>query len=37
MDPARRERCYAFGLDRPLPQQYAEYIRHVLTAISARR
>ena len=31
MDPARRERLlHEFGLDRPLPQQYAEYIRHVL-------
>jgi dipeptide transport system permease protein len=31
MDPARRERLLReFGLDRPLPQQYAEYIGHVV-------
>jgi dipeptide transport system permease protein len=30
MDPARRERLlHEFGLDRPLPVQYAEYIGHV--------
>jgi dipeptide transport system permease protein len=32
MDPARRERLlHEFGLDRPLAQQYASYIGHVLT------
>src|SRR5450432_180966 len=31
MDPARRARLlHEFGLDRPLPQQYADYIGHVL-------
>ena len=31
MDPARRERLLReFGLDRPLPRQYADYIGHVL-------
>lgn len=31
MDPARRERLlHEFGLDRPLPLQYIEYIRQVL-------
>src|SRR4029077_18197313 len=31
MDPARRERLlHEFGLDRPLPSQYAEYIRQIL-------
>jgi dipeptide transport system permease protein len=31
MDPARRERLLReFGLDRPLPLQYVEYIGHVL-------
>ncbi len=31
MDPARRERLlHEFGLDRPLPQQYASYIGNVL-------
>jgi dipeptide transport system permease protein len=31
MDPARRERLlHEFGLDKPLPQQYAEYISEVL-------
>jgi len=30
MDPARRERLlHEFGLDRPLPQQYVDYIGHV--------
>ncbi len=30
MDPARRERLLReFGLDRPLPQQYVDYIGHV--------
>jgi dipeptide transport system permease protein len=31
MDPARRERLLReFGLDRPLPQQYVDYIGHVV-------
>ena len=31
MDPARRERLlHEFGLDRPLPVQYAEYVGQVL-------
>ena len=31
MDPARRERLlHEFGLDRPLPAQYVEYVRNVL-------
>src|SRR5260370_20284355 len=31
MDPARRERLLReFGLDRSLPQQYVEYIGHVI-------
>src|ERR1700730_11862082 len=31
MDPARRERLlHEFGLDRPLPLQYAEYVGQVL-------
>src|SRR5213076_1123505 len=31
MDPARRERLLReFGLDRPLPLQYVEYIGHVV-------
>jgi len=31
MDPARRERLlHEFGLDRPLPLQYAEYVGNVL-------
>jgi dipeptide transport system permease protein len=31
MDPARRERLLReFGLDRPLPHQYVEYIGHVI-------
>src|SRR5215471_9228489 len=31
MDPARRERLlHEFGLDKPLPQQYVEYIGEVL-------
>jgi dipeptide transport system permease protein len=31
MDPARRERLlHEFGLDRPLPVQYLDYVRHVL-------
>src|SRR3954466_7831332 len=31
MDPARRTRLlHEFGLDRPLPVQYAEYVGHVL-------
>ena len=31
MDPARRERLlHEFGLDRPLPVQYVEYVWHVL-------
>src|SRR3954466_3306104 len=31
MDPARRERLlHEFGLDKPLPLQYLEYVREVL-------
>src|SRR6185503_13581871 len=31
MDPARRARLlHEFGLDRPLPVQYADYVGHVL-------
>ena len=33
MDPARRERLlHEFGLDRPLPVQYADYVRQVMAA-----